>query len=369
MKKLYLQLNEVGSGSISIPRGTQAAADAIAADYIDLDYNGLILGGFIPEHIERIPIIETENAGRMVNLSGRGPMAVLDYAIVWDWGTPALEKERYFNTAVGGDDFTTPMHHKGHILHVLLNEAMTYQDNPALDIMDRKCFHNSSGTHMLSWAFNADDDTDGTPWDVVEDEDLRARVGSTILELARQYSALGQPTAEYVFDIHAVHEATGVIKFHIHQTPTGILAANAVVHFRQGGNVITASDVEDKTGVRNAALVAYTDPVYPYIEVSVPASITEFWRREEVIETYNAETDTQAGKFGLAELAGISDSTRVITIKATDIKAPHYGIDYNLGDWVYYEEEDYDEILVRIMSMSLEWDDDVPLSITMECMA
>ena len=146
MKKLYLQLNEPGSGEITLPRGTQAAADAITAPWIDLDYNGTILGGFLAERVERVPVADAENAGRTVRVSGRGPLAILDQAIVWDWGTPDLEKERYFNSAVGGDDFTTPMIHKGHILHVLLNEAIKWQDNPSGDYLHRYCFHRNSRT-------------------------------------------------------------------------------------------------------------------------------------------------------------------------------------------------------------------------------
>ena len=121
-------------------------------------------------------------------------------------------------------------------------------------------------------------------------------------------------------------------------------------------------------GIRNASLVAYTDPVYPYIITTDPASILAYWRREEVLESSNAETAPQAYKFGMAELAGISTPGRVITFKVTDLKGPRYGVDYKLGDWVFYEDETYTEIPVHLMSLNLEWDDDIPLTVTAEAM-
>jgi hypothetical protein len=368
MNTLLLQLNECGSGSTSYSLDDARAGALTFGSWVDLKYKGTVLGGFWIENRERIPAGEGDRASRIINVSGRGALAILEDAIVWDWGTPDLEKERYFNSVVGGADFTTPMHHKGHILYQLLHEAITSQTNPSLDVMDRQCFHDPADVHILSWTFTDLIDSDGNVWDAAENEDLRARVGSPFLELARQYSALGQPTAGKVFEIEATHLSTGVTEFHIHQTPIGVSAANAIVHFRVGKNCTQVSDVESAGEIRNAALVAYTDPVYPYVESRDTASETAYRRRESVLESSNAETALQAYKFGAAEIANTKDPSRVITITMSDDAGPKYDTDYHLGDWIYYDDGTGTEILVRIHSLQLNWDDDVPLTVIAGCM-
>lgn len=357
-RKLYLQLNEPGAGEITLPLDTAQAANIAAGSWVPLDYKGTILGGFWAEKFEKVVVGSGEKAGRQLKVSGRGALAILEDAVVWDWGTPDLDNTRYFYSEIGGRNFTYPMHHKGDVLHQLIHEAIELQTSPYGDTLDRQCWHDSGGTHLLTHAFSETVDSDGTAWDAAENEELQARVGTTILELARQYSALGQSTPPNVFDIEAVHDdATGIVTFKIHQLAIGVSLANANVHFRSGHNCIEVSDSENNADVRNAILTEFSDPSAPYTTVTDGTSITAHRRREMLLQAANASSSAEATKFGQAQLNTSKDPKKTISMKITDGASIKYGTNYHLGDWIYYDDGTGTEVAYRIVGIQLEWDD------------
>jgi hypothetical protein len=357
MKKLYLQLNQPGFGELTVPPDSPLAAQIISGNYIDLKYRGDVLGGFWVEHIDKDDLSPGENGARTISGKGRGTLAILDHAHVYDWMTPDLETTRYYWLNIDG---TVPaMMKKGIILHQLIHEAMDPQYNAVGDLMDRKVFRDAAGNALLTFDFTDTLDSDGIPWDIDEVEYIQARVGTSYLDMVRQFCELGQPTAGYVFDVNAIHDAaTGITALHVHQTPIGISLANANIHFRKGFNCTEVSESEDIAELRNAVLVEYANPTNPYIEVNDPASIAIYGRREVVLQAANASEVATAQIYGNSALTSSKVPKHAIKIKVSDAVGPKLLIDYNLGDWIYYDNNLVTEIPYRIVALSPEWDDD-----------
>ena len=117
--KLYLQLNEPGSGELTVPYDSARAADLTIGSYAELKYRGMVMGGFWVENRKYKTIGAAEEADRMLTVTGRGALAILDDAILWDWMTPGYENTRFFWNSP--DTVSVPnMHHKGQILHQIL---------------------------------------------------------------------------------------------------------------------------------------------------------------------------------------------------------------------------------------------------------
>jgi len=365
--RLYLKLNDTGSGDVTYPLDRAEASAITIGSWVDMKYRGTSLGGFWCERIELVTINQSERSGRVLHATGRGALAILDDAIVADWGTPGMEMTRYFNTEDGGDNFTDPMNKKGWILHRLIHEALEIQTNPALQTMERFCWHDSSGNHLLAHAFSNTVDSDSIAWDVAEDVSLEAGVGTSLFDIVRQYSALGQPTAGLVFDIEASYNtSTGITTFGIHQTPIGISAANAVIHFRVGHNCTSVSDVTDMADLRNSGLVAYNGTSSP--DTDIPddtVSIAAYRRRECLLNAANASSDTDAAAYGAVLISALAYPKRSVTMRVTDAATIKYGSHYNLGDHVYYDDGTGVETTFRIWGIQLEWDDST-LNATLE---
>jgi hypothetical protein len=356
MKRLYLQLNEPGSGEITLPLDS-AQASAITLDsWVDLTYRGDSLGGFWVENIDKNYTDPQENGARKFHATGRGAMAILDDAILWDWMTPADENVRYFKDPPDGS--VVALTKKGAILNQIFNEAITAQTNYSGDTMDRQCFHDALGTHILTWDFSATADSDSTVWDAAEDEDIQIRIGKSYLDILRQFVALGQPTAPNTFEVNSTHDkSTGVTNISIHQAPIGVSAANANVHLRVGHNCTLAAEKESGKDIRNAVLIESAVFRTAYENVTDPTSITTHRRREVLLQAASANSSTTATSYGTAELTHLKDSLKTVTVKVTDATGPKYGTNYNLGDWVYFDDGTGAEAQYRIRGVRLEWDD------------
>ncbi len=357
MKRLQLILNEPGSGEITVPLDSAMAANLVSGTFQPLKYRGTEVGGIWIEDIDRSIVDSGERSGRQITARGRGPLAILDDAIVWDWMTPALETDRYFWLNVDG---TVPaMFHKGEILAQLIHEALDAQYNANGDLMDRKCWHDAGDNHILAYDFTSALDSDGIAWDVTEADYIQARVGTSLLDMARQFVALGMPNAAYEFGITATHDAaTGITTIHVRQTPQGVALASTVVHFRIGHNCTLVSDTSGAAELRNAILINFSDPLVPYTNVTDATSITANRRRESLLQASDASTLATAQVYGNAELDTLKNAKHSITLKISDAVGPKYLTDYNLGDWIYYDDGTGTETAYRIVGIKLEWDDD-----------
>lgn len=338
--KLYLQLNEPGSGEISVPLDSAAAADLTSGSFVELKYRGTSHGGFFVENITKVLVGSEENASRWKTATGRGMLAMLDEAIVWDWMTPALENTRKF---VG-----VP---KGEMLYKLLDEAENHQINPSGDHLHRFCFHVGgleTGAIMLTWDFTETQDSLGNAW--TDSEDMEFRVGTSLLDVLRQIAALGID-----FDIER-DNLTGVLLLHAYKNGLGT-DLSGTVHFRIGLNCTEVSDDEAGGEIRNAVLVEFSDPAVPYTTVEDAASMTAYRRRENLLQAANASDLTTAGKYGLAEITSLKDPKHAITLKISDAVGPQVFNDYNLGDWINFDDGTGTEVKYRVRGIQLEWND------------
>ena len=268
--KLYLSLNEPGSGELKIPMGTTAAVDAVAGKIVGARYRGEDRGGFIIENIVETDASAAEKEGRWKELSGRGIMAILDDAIVWDYdpifGMDDVEQVRHFVARSKGD-----------IMYTLITEAR--------DI--RGCYPN------LTCTFDDAVDSDGNAW--TDSENLDIKAGTSHLDVMRQLAALG-------LDFEMKHDtALGTLDLYAYKNGRGSDVSDAI-HFRVGHNCINVTDAEQSSEIRNALIVAIPNPAYPWSIQSDAASIAAYRRRESFLSAADAPNAAAGTVFGTAEL-------------------------------------------------------------------
>lgn len=362
--KLYLQLNDTGTGNLTI-HGSDNLANTIALDqYVNLTYNGNSDYGFFIEHIEYTDGDEKEIAGQVITISGPGNMALLADAVEWDWMTPGIEDVRHWGTA----DIITPYKTgapvpAGMILYHLLDEAENDQTlpwNPAIHI-NRYCWNwppGAAGTLQLTWDFDDVNDSSGNPWTDAIDIDLR--VGTSLLDILRQFAALG-------YDFICSFDS-GVFKLSAYPEPAGNDLTGSF-YFYISGNVTKAIRIYDSTTLTNADLVEFTDPASPFVVVEDATSQLAHRRRESLLQASNATSATTATTYGTKEMAITKDPKEDNSVTVYDDPgigggggSPRVFIDYNLGDKINYAFFPISSglmILVqRIMSIQLEFPKD-----------
>jgi hypothetical protein len=331
MAKLYLQLNEPGSGEISIPLDNPAAVDIAILKLIELNYRGERRGGFFVENIDKTNVDSSEGMGRWVQASGRGMLAILEEAIIWDWFTDDIELIRHF--------VAMP---KAAMLWTLLDEAHNKQVNIYGAIMDRKCFP------LLTWDFTMTHDSLGVPW--TDSEDMEFKVGTSLLDVLRQIAALGID-----FDIDR-NWIDGTLRLHAYANGLGGDVSDDV-HFRLGYNCTQVTDSEAGGEIRNAFMVNFPDPVYPWVVLTDVPSINKYRRRENFLQAFNASNAATAGAYGQAELDALKNAKHAISLKISDANGPRCFVDYKLGDWISYDDGSGTEVKYRIRGIQLEWAD------------
>jgi hypothetical protein len=135
--RLYLKQNDPGSGDMTFLLSDPVLALMGIGNFVSLNYRGAYRGGFFVEKRELVDTTSSERAGMVVKISGRGPLALLADAIVYDFQTPGVENTRKFgskNPLIPGG----PSVPKGEIMWRLLDEAENYQIVPAL--LTRYCW-------------------------------------------------------------------------------------------------------------------------------------------------------------------------------------------------------------------------------------
>jgi hypothetical protein len=355
---LYLKLNDCGSGSMTLRIDDQAVVDGnIYPDYkvfAGLNYRGDFRGGFFVENIEYIDVNSAEYSGRAVKISGRGMLAIIDEAIVWDWMTPDLENTRKFgtlNTLEAGGDYPAggvPVP-KGLIMNYLLTEARDHRENPAGNHLHRFCWHISgveANPMLLTWDFG--DVNDSTPVAWTDAEDMEFRVGISLLDVLRQIAAL-----EYDFTITR-DPATGAFVLHAFAARIGTDLSNTVI-FRPGMNCLEISNKSNGAETKNAVLVEFSDPVIPYTEVNDGGEIAATRRVESMLQASNASLLATATNYGQAELDAIKYWKTDIAIKVSDAVAPRIFLDYNIGDTVKYDDALAVIGSIRVTGAQLAW--------------
>ena len=350
---IYLKLNDPGSGTMTLMLSDPAVADIALGRYVGFSYRGAYRGGFLIENINRTTAIGSEGAGRAITISGRGALALLDDAVVWDYFTPPLENIRYFGTLDVYSPYGGAPISKGKVLYYLLKEARDWNSAPGgtLD-EDRYCWHLEgleANPYILDWSFTDAVDTATVGW--AGTEELEFPVGTSYLDVIRKLDKLG-----YDFTITR-NPATGVFMLNAYQTRRGT-DLSATIVFRVGRNCSGFSDEQAGGGIKNALLVEFSDPAIVYTVLTNPLSMLDSRRKESVMQSSDASTESTALNYGSAELSRTEVFEQNVNIGLSDAITPNLFIDYNLGDTVGFDDGTGVLTDHRITGVQLSWEGD-----------
>jgi hypothetical protein len=345
-REIHPILNEPGAGKVTILESDALASVVDAGLWVAFDYRGSNRLGFIVEHLEYVDVDEKEGAGQILAISGRGPLALLNRAVVWDYMTPGFENIRRFGTKDVTTGYGGAPVAKGLMLYHLLQEARE-TNNPLDPATNRYCWRVggiSTGDFYLDWDFTDTLDSNGDPW--LDAEDIEIAVNTPLLDVVRQFAALG-------LDFGMDWDGAGLFTLHCYRERI-VDDVSDVVDFAVGTNVLKATRTTDGTDMSNAILLAVSNLALPYYNVTDPVSIGIYDRYESGMQAANAYTLASTLSLGTAELAVTANPSKALDLQVADAKAPMAYVDYNLGSTVMYSPGGT-PLFPRIDGMHLTW--------------
>jgi hypothetical protein len=311
---LYLQLNEPGGGEVQIPLDSATSENVLSGTYAEASYRGAVRGGFLIENIDDDEVNAGENEARMRKLTGRGPLALLEDAIVWDDGSS--DTVRNFGATSMAD-----------VLITLIEEAK-----------DR------GGLINLSYDFDAVNDSLGNAW--TDADPLSINVGITLLDVMRNIAKTG-------IDFDCNSDGLGSFVLSAYKNGLGTNKSNTI-KFRIGVNCEEVGTLEAGSEIRNVLRVKHASG---YTTVKDNTSIAARRRREALMDASYAGNVAAARRFGQADLQNRKDPKSSITIKISDSAGPRAFLDYSLGDTITLDRNG-SESAYRIHAMQPSWDGD-----------
>ncbi len=322
---LYLELNQPGSGEVKVPLESKAAALVTSAMFVQAIYRGAVRGGFFVENINRTYADANEGGGQWLSMSGRGALALLDDAIVWDDG-------------LGGTKRKFKNYTRADILIILIEEAKS-----------RGALSN------LTYDFTALVDSLGVAWS--KKATLQLTVGTSMLDVVRDFAKAGID-----FDI-----VPGVETFVLRAFQNGLgVNRSESVYFRVGTNCKEVSGQEVSNNLKNALRVKYGDDgAGGSLSLKDCSSISTHRRREGMVDADNAGSSDSAQVIGLAELEGKKEPKRSVAVKMFDGVSPRAFVDYSFGDRITLDVRG-DERSDRIVGLQLDWDGNTKAGVTVD---
>lgn len=289
---LYIQMNEPGSGELKIPATSGIAAHVEVGTFAELYYRGAYRGGFFVENIATGYADDTEGEGHIVSLSGRGAMALLDDAIVWDDGISRVDGKKKF-----------PLKTEADVLLTLVAEAKS-----------RGCFP------ALSTDFTAVVDSDNEAW--TDLQEFEFDVGMTLTEVVGEMVDLGM-------EVRVVPNHSGGFVLQAYKSMGSDKSLEQ--YFRIGTNCKEVGYNRIGTKVKNALRVKYKGG---YMSRNDADSKNAYRRREELYDASNASSSYTAGMYANAHLQNVKEPFEEISVEVLDDVRPYLFVDYDLGDWV-----------------------------------
>lgn len=289
---LYFEVSEPGSGTLTIPLDSIVAPQVTEGMLCVCFYRGASRGSFFVDNLKTTEADSNEGAGRLMTLSGRGGLGLLEMARVVVTGSG--DSTRAFTGAT-----------KASILIVLIQEAQARGGLAA----------------SLTWDFTDTDDSDSVAW--TDSEELTIPVGTTLLAVLRQFAKASG------IDFSIAYSTGGFV---LSAYKDGIGTNKPDVIMAIGENCEEVSrDIRGGQEVENALLVKWQDG---YITVEDAPSIALRGRREGFLSLEAAQSAESALTFASAQLEGTKDPQSALSIKVWDGKAPYLFLDYELGDTV-----------------------------------
>jgi len=286
---LYLELSEPGSGELKIPLDSVSAGKVAAGMFCQCYYRGSARNGFFVDNVKQGQADNNEGGGRWLSLSGRGALALLVDAIIWDDGT--TNTTRAFSGTKAG------------ILKTLIDEAKT-----------------RGALTVLSYDFTALVDSASAAW--TDSEDYSLNIGMSLFDLVRQFAESGID-----FDINLV---AGSFVLSAYKNGKGT-DKSETQYFRVGSNCTQVETDERGDELKNAYRVAWQDG---YLTVADSTSITNRRRRETLLDIKQAQTSASATTYAAAVVSGTKDPQKSISMAIYDGVPPRLFEDYALGDYI-----------------------------------
>ena len=289
--EFYVEFSEPGSGSLTIPLDSAAAGVVSSGMFCVCYYRGSARGGFFVDNIKEVDANGEEGGGRWLSLSGRGALAILDDAIVWD--DAAGNSAREFADLPYGE-----------ILATLIDEAQA-----------------RGGLSALTYDFTDAADTAASSW--TDSQNFKISVGTSVLDVVRQIVETG--TMEVSISL-----SSGTFNLSAYKAGIGTNKSDSV-YFRIGSNCKEVGMDERGDEIKNALRVKYKTG---YLTVKDDTSISLRRRREELLNIETAQSSESATTYASARLSSQKDPRQSITVQLYDGVAPYVFEDYILGDTV-----------------------------------
>jgi hypothetical protein len=313
---LYLEFDEPGSGELRIPLDSASAGLVASGQMCVCYYRGAARSAFFVDNIKEVEADAGEGGGRWLSVSGRGLLAILDDAIVWQDGSGSTVRA-----------FVAQK--KGSILKTLIDEAKA-----------------RGALSALTYDFSATVDSTGTAWTDSEDYDIN--VGMSLLEVLRMFAKTG----EIEFDI-ALQSSTDPIILHAYANGTGTDRSNSV-YMRIGSNCEEVTTDERSDELKNVILVKYKSG---YAIVSDSGSIAARRRRETHLSLEAAQSSASAVTYASAKLSDDKDPKTGLSVRVYDGVSPYLFVSYALGDTITVDKFG-EEVSYRILGIQADWDGD-----------
>jgi hypothetical protein len=311
---LYLELNEPGSGSVTIPANCHAASHVSVNKFIACYYRGVYRGGFLVDDIETVGASSGEHGDAWMKISGRGPLALMSEGILW--ALDGKETSRDF------DDKSA-----AYVVLTVWTEAEA-----------RGALQNTA------ISFDADYDSASSPEAFDDLDDHKFANGITVLDVIRDIAKLG---FEFSMDFDGAGTFTlNMFKSHIGSDVSG------TIFFRTGVNCEEVGEDKKSDELKNALLIKYAGG---YTSVKDTPSVNSHRRRETLFHADEANAAKLGRRWGHAIMGTMKEPKVEVAVRVYDGMPPSAFVDYDMGDTVALDNQgtvmDY-----RVLGMELTWD-------------
>lgn len=288
--KYVAQLNDTGSGQFAIHADDSKATTANLAirNVIKVVLDNQIIGAFLIEDLTEDLVSDAEEAGREIQVSGRGLLALLSDCIIYPGNL---------------EEFST-----GRREYPSIGQAAVFSN-----LWDEWTARGGGG---LSPSFFFFEDSDAEVWPGIVAISLET--GQTLLEVCRRLSAYGN------FDLTAKHdkELEGLIYKGSDLTST--------IQVREGVDILRARRLLQGQEIYNVSL---GEGAGQFLQNLDSDSVSAYGRRETYLPIRNALEPTFVTLANQLLLAQYADPLEMIEL---EIRADRFlpGIDYDIGDTV-----------------------------------
>jgi len=254
-----------------------------------------------------------ERGGERIQVTGRGPLAILDDAVVME--------EAGNSTRTFSEQATVAT------LKTLIDEAQA-----------RGCFP------ILAYDFTAAVDSNSVAWS--DSEVLEFAIGTSLLEVVRTIAGLG---IDFTIDI----ETDGTFTLHAYSTNVGT-DKSETIFLRIGTNCREVSQQNKGASIKNAITAKYGSGV---VTVTDSTSISSYRRREKLYTVEQAAQLSTALSFANVELTNAKDPRVSIKVDVYDGLTPYAFVNYTIGDTVTLDRQG-SEVTYRLKGMQLRYAQD-----------